>query len=288
MAQISFSLKENATIVRLSMKGYEGLKHDKEATKEATAHLGMEEAAGRFSKRLVAQERISEINKVKNAARKFHNDNTLPWDDNSDRLLLTKNHMTYVTGMQVFEGEYNDLTAAFVRDFPALVEEAKKALGPRFNLEDYPDNIASRFLFKVTFSPVTSVDDFRCNLKDAEIERIKELARQDEQKRIEGAMNDAWKRLYEVIKNLHERTSDKDAAFKNTLITNIKDVVNILDRVNATNDPNLEAMRREIAEKFSEIDPQDLRTDKKLRKNVAKEADDIIARMAAYYNPAMN
>lgn len=286
MAQLSFSLKESATIVRLNISFWGGLRHDKEATKEATKHLGMKEKSGRFSKRLIAEERLSEIRKIKDAARKFHTDNTVAWDDNNGRLLKTKNHMTYVTRMQVFEDTYNDICDLFEKDFPGLVEEAKIDLGPRFNGSDYPEDIRSKFSFKVTFSPIATADDFRVQLKDSEIERIKAIAREEEQKSLKAAMDDVWRRLFEVVESLHERTSDKKAIFRDTLISNIKDICEILDRVNITNDPNLEAMRQEVANKFANIDPEALRTDQKFRKNVAQEADEIMAKMAAYYNPA--
>ena len=285
MAQQSFSIKEAATIVHLSISDWGGLKLDKEATRKATKHLGMSEKSGRFSKRLIAQERISEIAKVRNAARIFHYENTLPWDDNGGRLLPTKNHMTYVTQMQVFEGEFAVLCKAFVRDFPALKEEARMDLGPRFNVADYPADIASKFSFKVTFAPIATADDFRVHLKDDEINRIKASARQSEHEMIEGAVRDAWRRLHEVVKSLHEKTADKKAVFRDSLITNIQEITEVLGRINVTNDPELEAMRLEVAAKFGSISPDSLRTDKKVRKAVAQEADDIIAKMAAYYAP---
>lgn len=285
MAQLSYSLKESATIVRLSIRDWSGLKHDKEATKAAEAALGIKEGSGRFSKRLAAEERLKEISQIKNAARKFHYDNTLPWDDDSGRLLTTKNHMTYVTQMQVYEHRYVDKYTALVHDFPDLVEEAKADLGPRFNPDDYPEDIAARYSFKVTFAPITSADDFRCNLREDEINRIKAMVRDEEQEKIKAAMEDVWRRLFEVVKNLHERTVDKKAIFRDTLVTNIADLTDVLKRINVTGDAALEEMRREIESKFANIDPETLRKDEKVRKTVAKEADEIMSKMAAYYSP---
>mgnify|MGYP001296097693 FL=1 len=69
------------------------------------------------------------------------------------------------------------------------------------------------------------------------------------------------------------------------MVTNIADLTDVLKRINVTGDPALEEMRREIESKFANIDPETLRKDEKVRKTVAKEADEIMAKMAAYYSP---
>ena len=56
----------------------------------------------------------------------------------------------------------------------------------------------------------------------------------------------------------------------------------LLPRLNITDDPDLEAMRREIESAVCNYEPSDLRENKEIRKDAAKEASDILEKMAEY------
>jgi hypothetical protein len=59
----------------------------------------------------------------------------------------------------------------------------------------------------------------------------------------------------------------------------------MLTRLNVEGDPNLEAMRAEVAESIASQDPDSLREDETMRSDVATVAEDIFNRMAAFYSP---
>lgn len=89
-------LQKNSLIVSLSVSQWTARRHDKEITKEVKNTHNASEDAGRYNKLLVAKEHTDPINKVAGKARTFHYENTLPWGDNNERLLPTKNYFKYV------------------------------------------------------------------------------------------------------------------------------------------------------------------------------------------------
>lgn len=75
--------------------------------------------------------------------------------------------------------------------------------------------------------------------------------------------------------------------FHNTLIDNIREVVEILPKLNITNDPELEKLRQRVDKVLCQYDPGELKPtsksfDPKKRKQAKRDADAILKAMAGY------
>jgi hypothetical protein len=96
-------------------------------------------------------------------------------------------------------------------------------------------------------------------------------------------MQDAWTRLHDVVSHIAERLSDPKAIFRDSLIDNAKDVCDTLQRLNVTNDPNLEAMRARVAAELTAVSPATLRDVPQVRETTARKAAGIMDAMAGLY-----
>ena len=285
---MSANLTEKAMLVKLSICKWSARKYDRKVSKEVADQYGTDQDRGRYNKVLIAQEAIKAIGQAEGAARTFHYEQTLPWKDDGARILPAANFSHYSAEMRKFKAEFQNQVMAFLGNYPDLVSDARVQLTGLFDAADYPDRekIQSKFSFEVEVDPLPTGADFRVDLQAGEVDRIKaditarlELAQRD-------AMADCFNRLHDVVRKAAEKLTDKTAIFRDSLITNIQDLVDLLPRLNLTGDPRLETLRQEVADKLLGYEPDHLRKNAFARQETANAANDILAAMAGYTNAA--
>ena len=285
---MSANLSEKAMLAKLSISKWSARKHDKGVSAEVARTHGTAQDRGRYNKVLVAQEALKAIQQAESTARTFHYTQTLPWKDDGARILPSLNYLTYTAEIRRLKAEFEAAVNDFLYSYLDLVGQARLDLNGLFNHEDYPtaDRIGRKFSFEVEIDPLPTAADFRVNLQGDEVGRI--------QAEIEGrlkaaqntAMSDLFTRLYEVVKHAAEKLTDKTAIFRDSLITNIQDLVDLLPRLNLTDDPQLEALRLDVSNKLLGYEPDTLRKDQFARMETAQAAQDILGAMAGYTNAA--
>jgi len=273
------NLTEKAMLVTLKISVWTAKKLDKKVSKEVAEKHGNDEKLGRYNKNLLAANGdIETIQKIATEARSFHYDNTLPWEDKGGRMLPSANYLPYTEQMRKFRGEFERGVEAFVARYPNLVEEARSALNGLYNPNDYPSaaNIRRFFGFEVEAGLLPSSEDFRVKLKENEVAEIKAEIERRCDDRAKAATQDLFNRLKEVVQHMHERLADEKAVFKNTLVENVRELVELLPRLNVNNDPTLNELARDAKDSLCVYDPDTLRNDKGHRATVANAAKAMI------------
>ena len=130
--------------------------------------------------------------------------------------------------------------------------------------------------------------DFRVTLGDEEKERIKRQITATVEASLQVASRELWQRLYEAVSHLAERLQaykvteeGVEHPFRDSVVTNLVKLVDVLPKLNVTGDPELERLAAEVRTSLL-VDPQQLRKSELVRAETAKEATAIAARMAAY------
>lgn len=283
---MGIQLNEKAMLVKLSISIWTAKKEDKKVTQEVEKQYNAHDA-GKYNKFLIAVEEIKKLNKIPNETRTFHYENTLPWTDEGFRILTADNYLPYTQKMREFKSKTEEAKRVFFDNYQAYVDEAQRRLNGLFNPADYPTitELEKKFSFDVSFTPLPDKADFRVNLQADETNRIKEEIETRLKSSIQNAINDLWERLYNVVKHASDKLNDKEAIFRDSLISNMINLVNLLPRLNLTNDSKLEEMRQEVENKLCQVTPGELREDEGLRKETARTCDDIVEKMSAYYTP---
>lgn len=280
-------IHSRALLVWLTISTWTARKYDKKISAEVNAAHNASGDAGRFNKFLLPGDCASykTLIAMAGAIRVSHYGETLAWSDEGWRLLPTANYMQYADNFRKRQGEYRNALDAFLADYPAMQAEAKIKLNGMYRAEDYPsvDAIRSRFALEIQYSPVPAVGDIRVDLGSDQIGAIEESITNRIETATKLAIGDAWARLHNVVKHISDRLSDPEAIFRDSLIGNAKDVCDALQRLNVTDDPNLEAMRVEVLSDLAMHDPDALRDDAVLRQRTAEKADQILATMQGLY-----
>lgn len=283
---MSANLTEKAMLVKLSITKWSARKYDKKVSGEVAHQYGTDQDRGRYNKVLVAVEAVKKVCQAESAARTFHYENTLPWKDDGARILPAANFNHYSAEMRKLKGDFQAAAMDFCGSYPELMDQARRDLNGLFDPADYPgaEKIARKFSFEVEVDPLPTGADFRVDLQAGEVDRIKaDIERRLEQAQA-TAMSDCFNRLYDVVRKAAEKLTDKTAIFRDSLITNIQDLVDLLPRLNLTGDSRLEDLRREVADKLLGYDPEHLRKNAFARQETADAANDILAAMAGYVN----
>lgn len=277
-------LRDEAMIVRLSISQWSARKFDRNVTQKVAQDFNVSVDVGNYRKALIADEAVKLVAKAATEAREYHYTNTLPWDDVGGRLLPAKNFMVYSQKMREFKSLFETAVQTFVDNYDGLCAEARKRLKGMFNPADYPSvaEIHRRYGFSTDIEPVPVAEDFRVRLQDDDAARIRKEIESAVQDRAAKAMQDLYVRLAEVVEHFAEKLADKDSIFRDSLVENVVELVELLPRLNVANDKGLDALRKTVKEKLCGYEPDTLRKDGSVRAQAAKDAKDILKKMSAY------
>lgn len=276
------AINSRALLVNLSISTWSARKFDRAISDEIAAQHNAARDAVRANKSLIQGDTYKALIRAAQAARTAHYFHTLAWSDEGWRLLPTSNHAAYTDELRALQGQFQTALAEFVRDYPRLQEIARARLNGMYKDSDYPHPaaISDRFSMSTEFTPVPAAGDFRLDeLTADELQRVEQSVTNRVEQATADAVADAWRRLHEVVSAMRERLAQPDAVFRDSLVNNARDVVEVLGRLNVTRDSSLEAMRATVAADLTQYEPQELRDAPAIREQTAARADEILTAM---------
>lgn len=285
------NLAQSAMLAELKITGWSGRMFDKELTAEVTQSYQATADAARVNKALVSKEAMKAVRKAESDARATFRRFTLPWGEHGQRILPATAFHAFTQAMKDAEVAFEKEARAFLASYTAHVEEARIALGGMFREADYPseEEMADRFTIKVEIKPLEEATDFRVNLSEDAVKRIKASIEASVNERAGLAMRNAFGRLHEVVQNMAERLEAYQPAkddskaknvFRDSTVENVQKMVDLLPSLNLTNDPELKKKIKAVQNKLLIASADDLRADDAKRAKVAKDAKAIADSMA--------
>lgn len=270
------SITDHAMLAALNIRQWTARKLDRSVTAEVDKNHGAKDG-GRYNKLLIDKSALEPIEKIAGAARQHHYKVTLPWGVNGEWLLPASLFMDYTQTMGQFKNEFDNRVRELVAEYPEHVKAARQRLGTMYDPTEYPTNIQDRFEFKVDFSPVSTADDFRVKLSEGHIDSIRRDITARLEARQQQAVREVYDRARKLVSKIHEQTSDDDRKIFESTMENAREFVDILPALNLTNDPALRSIEVSMRELLVPAD--DLRRNKRLRADVARQADAILAQL---------
>ncbi len=274
------SMSDKALIANLSISQCAFRKIDKRATGTVETTHATDHRVGNYTKKLLpGAKQLELIQSIATAIRKFFDRQTLPWLTDGSRILSSKNYIEFRREFRAHQNKFESAVNDFFIEYPQLRREARAKLGDLFNDCEYPSEAKLRKAFKCEVScfPLPDVSDFRTEILDTEKDAFLESMRAIEVK----AMQECWTRLYSVVANAAEKLKNPDTIFRDSLIGNIQDICELLPRLNVTDDPILEGMRREVEALAASVVPDTMRpTSADYKPEIRTDAAAALAAMA--------
>lgn len=283
------SLSSRGMLVDLTISYWVARAEDKKASRDAEFANDAQNGSGKFHKHLIniKAQTYRDVKETAREVRAWHYWNTLPWS-NAARCLPSNNYLAYTDGLRKRIDAFNLAVDVFMDDIHHLTEEARVTLGKMFRETDYPsrEQMRVKFGIHVDIYPLPDAGDFRAHLADDQVSAIKQQIEAGVKRSTELAMRDAWTRLHEQVAHMVERLSKPDALFRDTLVGNVRELCDLLPRLNLTDDPTLKAMGAEVKRRLGAHDAESLREDKHLRAKVAADAEALARKMAGLFGGA--
>ena len=281
----NISIGSSAMLVELNISTWTARKLDKKVSAEVDVAKGAKTSAVNVNKNLLAGTGfLDTITKYAANARAWHLSQTLPWSDNGQRLLPVSNFISYKEQLGKLNENFDALVGKFIEAYPNLVSAAAFQLGDLFNRDEYPeaDAIARKFKFSYNFFPVPQAGDFRVDIGEEARKEIEASCNSLSNSRIESAMKDAWSRLHEHLLRMSERLDYDEVAdkkiFRDTLVENAVELVDMLRHFNITRDASMEQARLALHDAIHGYEASDLRENFVAREAVKRKVDDILGK----------
>jgi hypothetical protein len=281
----SISIASSAMLVELSISGWTARKLDKKVSAEIDVAKGTQTQAGNYNKNLLAGTGfLDTITKYAANARAWHISQTLPWSDSGVRLLPVSNFIAYKEQLNKLEENYTALVHKFVDAYPNLVTAAAFQLGNLFDRTEYPDadKIFHKFKFSCNFFPVPQAGDFRVDIGEEAKQELANSCQHAYEERLNNAMGEAWQRLHKCLSNVSERLTvnddGKEKIFRDSLVENAHELIELLTHLNITKDPKLEQARIELNEAIGHHDADSLRSSEIAKESVKNKVDSILSK----------
>lgn len=276
----------HAMLVGLNVTQWSARKVDKRAAAEVATTHNVASNKGTYYKSLVEGGALEEIKVIATKARAAHYRRTLPWSDAGPRILSNLGYLDYMAEIAALRDEFDVQVEKFVVEYPALREEAKRLLGSLFNEADYPSTavVSAKFSMETVVMPIPRGEDFRCDIGDAEVEAIRQSIEQGTTRAVETCMTDAFNRVLKVTEALMDRLGTDDAVFRDSLITNARDLADILPSLNITSDPVLTDLTNQLVNNICVHEPEALRHNKTTRRQAYDAAMKMNAGLIDFFS----
>jgi hypothetical protein len=280
-------------VVSLSIGQWAARKYDKKVTDEVTTQHQASPDAVRVNKQLAAKEHLEPFQKVISKLKAFHYAHSIPWGDDGSRLITPKIFEEYANKIDKFKAEYLGLVPDLISNIEAIKTQARIDLNGMYNEADYPSKseLEEKFYVKVNFMPVPE-NEWRCNLSDTEKAFLSKQFEAEINSRLAAGVKHLWERIADQLAKMKDRLTtiekdkktgqDKPAKFHDSLFNNLKELIEVLPKLNVTDDPAITQACAELSKLM--VDPQKVRENQSVRAQKADQVNDMLNKFNSFFN----
>ena len=274
------SISASAMLVNLRINMWSADITDKSATSDIQHQSGAIRGSARVRKSLLPDEPIFDrVKSLLGLMRNTHYSLTMPWEDRGSRVLTMPLYFRYQTDLGELNTEYKTALGNFLNEYPAMVARAPSKLNALFDPSDYPDvdDLANKFSVGIQYSPVPEAGDFRVDVGNEALQMLKSSYENFYEEKLKGAYADAWERTHKVLSHMSTKLEGQTKQkFNDTLVSNVTEMVELLDGFNVTNDPEMARASRLIGDALRGVTPDGLRSCDSYRLETKRKVDDLL------------
>ena len=278
------TISSSAILVELSISVWTARRLDKTASRAVTATNNAASGVANVNKKLLGDcAELDAVQKFAAKARNLHYGMSMPWSDMGMRLVPTTMYLSkYSKAMSELEQEFYRLVNIFLAAYQWEIGQAQVKLGDLFNPDEYPttDAVRNKFRFQLHEMPVPDVGDFRLYVSNEAMNALADKYKNYYTTQLNNAMGDLWQRTHTALTKMSERLDYADGetkkVFRDSLVDNVVEMVELLDTFNITGDTQMSAMKARLEDTLRGVTPDALREDGYLRAETKRAVDDII------------
>lgn len=277
------TIASSAVLIDLSISVWTGRKLDKRASNDVTTNANAAKGVANVSKKLLGDcAELDAVQKFAANARNIHYAMTMPWSDLGMRLCPTTMYVNkYERQMSELQNEFVRLVTVFLDAYAWEIQNAQLKLGNLFNPDEYPtrESLESKFRFRFVAVPMPDAGDWRLDIGNEAMALLREQYAQFYGEQLQSAMSDVWKRAHTALAKMSERLDYSDETtkkiFRDTLVENVHEIVELMGACNITNDPVMAEAQRKLDLALQGVTPDALREDAYLRAQTKRQVDEV-------------
>ena len=277
------TLASSSMLVEVNISNWAGRKKDKRASADVTSANHADTGVASVNKKLLANsDTLKAIQTHVTAVRAMHANMTMPWSNSGLRLLPTAQYFKYSQAMSEMQNEFDRLVSNFLDSYNDEVVDVQLKLGDLFSRDDYPtvETLQRKFGFSMNYMPLPDAGDFRVDIGNDALAEVQEKYSEFYAKQYNTAMNDVWTRLHKALTSMSERldygSKEDKKVFRDSLVGNVNDMIELLRVCNVTNSSQMSAMANSLEEAMSGVTPDALREDNTFRAETKAAVDAAI------------
>jgi hypothetical protein len=276
------AIRDHTLLASLSLSAWRGQRLDRKTTKEVLDARHADSDAGKFDKFLVPKKKLDPIFTEHNAARRTFHRLTLPWLEGQN-ILTSAMFFDFREAMVKHKHAVERAVKVFMEEYPDLVRDAPKRLNGLYDATDYPSvtDMHAKFGFRLVLSPVPDHQDFRVKLGEEAEQELRQEIEQAVTEQSQAAQVELWERLEEALRHFATTMADEERVFRNTTVTNLREVAQLAPRLSLVPDSKLTDISERIVRLLDGLDPEHLRTNKVVRRDAASSAAETLAAIDA-------
>jgi len=276
------SISTAAMLVELTISTWTGRKLDKKASQDITSQNNADKGVARVNKKLLGDcAELDAVQKFAANARNTHYACTMPWSDTGLRLLPTTQYFKYHNEMTGLQAEFARLTRVFLDAYSWEISQSQVKLGALFNPDEYPtaDSLTAKFRLNINYMPLPDAGDFRVDIGNETTSALRSQYEGYYAQQLQAAMGDVWQRTHTALTKMSERldyaNDDTRKVFRDSLVTNVHDIIELLGACNVTNDPLMAQAQRDLDYALSGVTADALREDPYLRAETRRKVLEV-------------
>lgn len=277
------SISSSAMLVEINRRRWNGYAQNKEVTEQVKTQYNAGRKSARVNQTLLINEPLfDQVNTLYGAISTVLYHCTMPWLDRGPRLLTTPMFFNFNRDITTLINEVEQVALpAFFAEYPNMVARAGSSdrLGALFNPEHYPDVDTLRDHYSITlkYAPVPDAGDFRVDVGQEALSMLRSSYESYYQDQLKSAYADVWQRTHEALTNMSKKLEgEKKQTFRDTLVSNVEDMVELLDKFNITGDETMRRAKARIEQALRGVSAEALREDNSYRLDTKRKVDELL------------
>lgn len=278
------SISSSAMLVEINRRRWNGYAQNKEATENLKAQYNAGRKSARVNQTLLIKEPLfDQVNTLYGCLSTTLYHCTMPWLDRGPRLLTTPMFFEFNKQVTAIINEIENVALpAFFAEYPNMINRAGSSdrLGALFVPEHYPDveTLKSNYSITLKYAPVPDAGDFRVDVGQEALSMLRSSYEEYYQTQLKSAYADVWQRTYEALTNMSKRLEGekKQGRFCESLVTNIEDMIELLDKFNITGDETMRRAKARIEQTMRGVTIDGLKEDDSYRLDTKRKVDQLL------------
>jgi hypothetical protein len=219
---------------------------------------------------------------VRSEASSYWRTVTLPFPEAGVRLLPQNSLGMFASTMQTYRDRLQEAARELSAQYDAIKSEAQRRLGTLFNASDYPSTLDGLFDMEWSVVPIEP-PQYLVALNPEVFQQEQARVRERFENAVELAEQAFATELQRLTAHLAERLTGlhdgQPKVFRDSAVENLREFFERFRQLNIRSSPELDALVEQAQQTINGVEPQTLRDSNRLRQMVARDFEQIQARV---------